>query len=49
MVRCGAIETTLEKAAGFAAEAQRTLGVLPKSRFRAAMMDAADYTVRRGR
>lgn len=49
MAKCGAIDATLEKAAWFAERAQRALGVLPDSPFRAAMMDAADYTVRRGR
>ncbi len=49
MAGCGAIEATVEKAAGFAEEAKRALGVFPESRVRTAMMDAADYTVRRGR
>ena len=49
MAGCGAIEATVDRAAGFAAEAKRALGVFGESRVRTALMDAADYTVRRGR
>ena len=45
----GAIDTTLGRAAGLAAEATAALGVFPDTLFRRALGDVADYTVRRAR
>lgn len=47
--RTGAIETTLQRAVGFADRAKLALGVFPEGRVRQCLMNVADYTVRRGR
>jgi octaprenyl-diphosphate synthase len=47
--RHGAIRTTLDRAAQFAAAAKQNLVVFPPSAFRASLMAVADYTVSRGR
>lgn len=44
-----AIDTTLDRAAAFAAEAKTALGAFPDTLFRRALRDVADYTVRRAR
>jgi octaprenyl-diphosphate synthase len=49
MARCGAIRTTLDRAAEFAAAAQATLLTFPNSSLRCALIDVADYTVSRAR
>jgi octaprenyl-diphosphate synthase len=49
MARHGAIEATLVRAAGFAAEAQAALAIFPEGPMRAALIAVADYTVSRGR
>jgi len=49
MAHHGAIDTTLDRAAAFAAEAKAALGAFPDTLFRRALRDVADYTVRRGR
>jgi octaprenyl-diphosphate synthase len=49
MTRTGAIETTLRRAAGYAAEAKAALGVFPASVMRQCLLDVADYTVSRAR
>ena len=49
MQRCDAITQTLARAAGFASTAKSALAVFPASHARAALLDAADYTVSRGR
>ena len=49
MQRCDAIAQTLARAAGFADAAKSALAVFPASPARAALLDAADYTVSRGR
>jgi octaprenyl-diphosphate synthase len=45
----GAIEATLRRAAGFAAEAKRALELFPDSAVRQSLMAVADYTVSRVR
>ena len=45
----GAIEATLRRAAGFAAEAKRALELFPDSEVRRSLMAVADYTVSRVR
>jgi octaprenyl-diphosphate synthase len=49
MARRGAIETTLDRAGRYAAEAQAALAVFPDNGLRRALVDVADYTVRRAR
>lgn len=49
MERHDAIQTTIARAATFACDAKRALAVFPASPMRQALMDVADYTVRRGR
>jgi octaprenyl-diphosphate synthase len=49
MARCGAIRTTLDRAAEFAAAAQAALLTFPNSSLRCALIDVADYTVSRAR
>ena len=49
MARHGAIETTLSRAARFAAAAKTALEVFPDTTLRRALIDVADYTVRRAR
>jgi octaprenyl-diphosphate synthase len=49
MDRCDAIRVTLERAAVFAGDAKAALAVFPASDLRQALMDVADYTVRRAR
>ena len=49
IVRHGALRATLDRAEGFALEAKAALGVFPDSPIRRAMLDIADYTVRRAR
>ena len=49
MAACGAIQTTLDRAGGFAAAAKAALARFPASDLRAALMDVADYTVSRAR
>jgi octaprenyl-diphosphate synthase len=49
MARTGAIEVTLRRAAGFAAEAKAALAAFPPSLVRESLLDVADYTVSRGR
>jgi octaprenyl-diphosphate synthase len=49
MARHGAIEATLSRAAGFAAEARASLLSFPPSPLRAVMEEVADYTVARVR
>ncbi len=49
MTACGAIQTTLDRAGGFAAAAKAALARFPASDLRAALMDVADYTVSRAR
>src|SRR5689334_14834629 len=49
MARTGAIPATLERAARFAATAKAALSVFPDSAMKHALLDAADYTVNRGR
>ena len=49
MARHDAIGTTLMRAARFAAAAKAALAVFPDSPFRRALIDVADYTVRRAR
>src|SRR5579875_3321016 len=49
MARHGAIGLTLDRAAAYARAAQRELAVFPPSRFRAALHEVADYTIRRAR
>ena len=49
MARTGAISATLERAARFAANAKAALSMFPELAFRRALLDAADYTVSRGR
>jgi octaprenyl-diphosphate synthase len=45
----GAIQTTLDRAADFAAQAKQGLALFPDSRLRAALLGVADYTVSRVR
>jgi octaprenyl-diphosphate synthase len=47
MAGCSAIDATLDRAAGFATTAKQALNCFPDGPFRRALMDAADYTVRR--
>jgi octaprenyl-diphosphate synthase len=47
MAGCSAIDATLDRATGFAHIAQQSLSCFPDGPFRRALMDAADYTVRR--
>ena len=49
MERHDAIRATIARAASFAADAKRALLVFPAGAIRQALMDVADYTVRRGR
>ncbi len=49
MERCGAIEATLARAAGFARDAKDCLAVFPPGLVRDALADIADYTVQRGK
>ena len=49
MADCGAIQATLDRAAGFAAAAQRELKIFPASKLREALDRVADYTVSRVR
>ena len=49
MAHHGAIATTLARAARFAGAAKAALAVFPDSAVRRALMDVADYTVRRAR
>ncbi len=49
MERHDAIRVTIERAALFAQDAKRALQVFPASNIRQALMDVADFTVRRGR
>ncbi len=49
IARCGAIETTLRRAAGFATAARDALLVFPDTALRRQMMAVADYTVSRQR
>jgi octaprenyl-diphosphate synthase len=49
MQHCDAIPQTIARAAGFAQAAKAALAVFPVSLARAALLDAADYAVRRGR
>ena len=49
MERHDAIGATLTRAAGFAGDARAALEIFPDSPVRRALMDVADYTVRRGR
>ena len=49
IARHGAIKATLERAAGFAADAKRALAVFPESPMRDSLMAVADYTVNRVR
>lgn len=49
MQRHDAIRLTIERAAGFASEAKQALAIFPASDVRQALMDVADYTVRRMR
>ena len=49
MERHDAIRVTLERAALFARDAKSALGMFPASDMRKALMDVADYTVRRAR
>ncbi len=49
MERHDAIRTTIERAAAFARDAKQALLVFPASNIRQALMDVADYTVRRAR
>ena len=49
MEHTGAIETTLQRAVGFADRAKAALAVFPDSTVKARLTDVADYTVRRGR
>jgi len=45
----GAIKATLARAAGYAQSAQSALRVFPEARLREALLDVADYTIRRAR
>jgi octaprenyl-diphosphate synthase len=47
--RTGAIAATLDRAAQFAATARAALAVFPDSPLRQALLDVAEYTVRRER
>ena len=47
MERHDAIRVTLDRAAGFAHDAKAALAIFPDSAIRRALMDVADYTVRR--
>jgi octaprenyl-diphosphate synthase len=49
MARSGAIGATLDRAARFTHAAQAALTVFPESPFQRALLDVADYTVRRAR
>jgi octaprenyl-diphosphate synthase len=49
MARHGAIAITLERALRFAGAAKAALAVFPESAIRRALIDVADYTVRRAR
>jgi octaprenyl-diphosphate synthase len=49
MARTGAIETTLRRAADFAAKAKEALAPFPPSAVRRGLIAVADYTVRRAR
>ena len=49
MARCGAIETTVSRAARFADAAKAALSEFPPSAFRAALLGVADYTTSRVR
>ncbi len=49
MERRGAIQATLDRAAGFAEDARQCLAIFPPGPFREALMDIAAYTVQRGR
>jgi octaprenyl-diphosphate synthase len=49
MVKCDAIRATLERAAWFVRQAKAALGVFPDSPLRQALLDVADFTVRRAR
>ena len=49
MARTGAIDTTLRRAAGYAADAKAALGVFPDSAIRDCLSEVADYTVSRAR
>ncbi len=47
MEQRGAIQATLDRAAGFASDAKECLEAFPRSEFRDALGDIADYTVQR--
>jgi octaprenyl-diphosphate synthase len=49
MVKCDAIGATLERAAWFVRQAKAALSVFPDSPIRQALLDVADFTVRRAR
>ena len=49
MERHDAIRATIGRAALFAGDAKQALRIFPPSAIRQALMDVADYTVRRGR
>lgn len=49
MEKCGAIQATLDRAAGFALAAQRALEIFPPSPLRTALDAVADYTISRVR
>jgi octaprenyl-diphosphate synthase len=49
IARHGAIQATLDRAAGFAADAKRALALFPSSALRDNLMAVADYTVNRVR
>jgi octaprenyl-diphosphate synthase len=49
MERSGAIRATLGRASQFIAAAKTALGVFPDCRLRGALLDVADYTVKRAR
>jgi len=49
IARHGAIRATLDRAAGYAADAKRALAIFPDSPLRAALLGVADFTVSRAR
>jgi octaprenyl-diphosphate synthase len=49
MEGCGAIDTTIARAAAFAASAQAALASFPDSALKRALLDVADYTLQRAR
>ncbi len=49
MAQTGAIESTLQRAKGFAERAKASLDVFPESRVKKCLTGVADYTVRRAR